>query len=67
MVSINNNPTNVQKGKAPMGPSKKTSKLPLIIKASKIQVIARVLPANLRLNKGLNIKTNQYTQAIKTK
>ena len=50
-----------------MGPSKNTSKLPLIIKASSIEVIAKVLPANFLVNRGLNNDTNQIIQAIKTK
>jgi hypothetical protein len=50
-----------------MGPSKNTSKLPLIIKARSIDVIAKVLPANFLVNKGLNNDTNQIIQAIKTK
>ena len=50
-----------------MGPSKNTSKLPLIIKASSIEVIAKDLPTNFLENKGLNIDINQIIQAIKTK
>ena len=50
-----------------MGPSKNTSKLPLIIKASSIEVMAKVLPANFLVNKGLNNDTNQVIQTIKTK
>jgi hypothetical protein len=50
-----------------MGPSKNTSKLPLIIKASNIEVIPKVLPANFLVNRGLNNDTNQIIQAIKTK
>ena len=50
-----------------MGPSKNTSKLPLIIKARRIDVIAKVFPANFLVNKGLKIDTNQIIQAIKTK
>ena len=49
-----------------MGPSKNTSKLPLITKASSIDVIAKVLPANFLVNKGLNKDTNHIIQAIKT-
>jgi hypothetical protein len=50
-----------------MGPSKNTSKLPLIIKANSMEVIAKVLPANFLVNKGLNNDANQIIQAIKTK
>ncbi len=37
---IKSKPTQVQKGKAPMGPSKKTSKLALNMKPISIQVMA---------------------------
>jgi hypothetical protein len=50
-----------------MGPSKNTSKLPLIIKARSIDVIANILPANFLVNNGLNNDTNQIIQAIKTR
>jgi len=50
-----------------MGPSKNTSKLPLIIKARSIEVIAKVLPANFLVNRGLNNDANQIAQVIKTK
>jgi hypothetical protein len=50
-----------------MGPSKNTSKLPLIIKARRIDVIAKVFLANFLVNRGLKIDTNQIIQAIKTK
>jgi len=50
-----------------MGPSKNTSKLPLIIKARSIEVIAKVLPANFLVNRGLNNNTNQIIQATKIK
>jgi hypothetical protein len=50
-----------------MGPSKNTSKLPLIIKARSIEVIANVFPANFLVNRGLNNDTNQIIQVIKTK
>jgi hypothetical protein len=66
VFSINKSPKNVQKGNAPMGPSKNTSKLPLIIKASSIEVIAKVFPVNFLVNKGLNKDTNQIIQVIKT-
>ena len=49
-----------------MGPSKNTSKLPLIIKAKSIEVIAKVLPAYFLVNKGLNKETNHIIQAINT-
>ena len=49
-----------------MGPSKKTSKLPLIINASSIEVIAKVFPANFLVNKGLNKDTSQIIHVIKT-
>ena len=39
-----------------MGPSKNTSKLPLIIKANKIQVKPSILPDSCFLNKGLRRK-----------
>ena len=65
--SNKNNPTKVQKGKAPIGPSKKTSKLALIIKANKIQPKANFLPVSNFLNKGLNNNTSQYIQTIKIK
>ena len=48
-----------------MGPSKNTSKLPLIIKARRIDVIAKVFPANFLVNKGLKIDINQTTHVIK--
>ena len=50
-----------------MGPSKNTSKLPLIIKVRSIQVIANVLPGNFLVNRGLNNDNNQIIQVIKTK
>ena len=50
-----------------MGPSKNTSKLPLIIKANSIEVIAKVLPANFLVNRALNNDTNRIIQAKKTK
>ena len=56
---MNNKPTNVQKGKAPMGPSKYTSKLAFIIKAISMELKAKVFPVNFLVNKGLNIETNQ--------
>ena len=49
-----------------MGPSKNTSKLPLIIKARSIEVIAKVFPANFLVNKGLKMDNNQTIHAIKT-
>ena len=49
-----------------MGPSKNTSKLPLITKARRMEVIAKVLPVNFLVNKGLNKETNHITQAINT-
>ena len=49
-----------------MGPSKNTSKLPFIIKASSIEVIAKVLPVNFLVNNGLNNDTSQIIQVIKT-
>ena len=48
-----------------MGPSKNTSKLALIIKAKRIDVIAKVFPASFLVNKGLNNDNNQIIQAIK--
>jgi phosphomevalonate kinase len=50
-----------------MGPSKYTSKLALIINARSIEVIAKVLPANFLVNRGLNKDTNQIIQVIKTR
>jgi hypothetical protein len=50
-----------------MGPSKNTSKLPLIIKPRSIEVIANVFPANFLVNRGLKTDTSQIIQAIKTK
>ena len=49
-----------------MGPSKNTSKLPLITKASSIEVRAKVFPANFLVNKGLKNDTNQIIQPMKT-
>ncbi len=61
---IKSKPTQVQKGKAPMGPSKKTSKLALIIKVIKIQVIACCCRFSFLLNSGLISKNSQYNHSI---
>ena len=61
---IKSKPTQVQKGKAPMGPSKNTSKLALTINEIKIQVIACSFKLSFLLNSGLINKNIQYSQSI---